>query len=137
MPCASRAAMPSWWNAWPRCAPTTDAIRRASQKHGGCLRCRRPYSDFQTAGENPMSEEDIHAAGMKVRRRILGDTHVDRAVANTTPLNRELQDLLTRYGWGEIWTRPRSEEHTSELQSLMRISYAVFCLKTKKKHFTA
>src|SRR3546814_20765501 len=71
MPCATRAAMPSWWNAWPRCAPTTDAIRRASQKHGGCLRCRRPYSDFQTAGENPMSDEDIHAAGMKVRRRIL------------------------------------------------------------------
>src|SRR3546814_14364429 len=79
MPCATRAAMPSWWNAWPRCAPTTDAIRRASQKHGGCLRCRRPYSDFQTAGENPMSDEDIHAAGMKVRRRILGDAQIGRA----------------------------------------------------------
>lgn len=53
-----------------------------------------------------MSDKDIHAAGMKVRRKILGDAHVDRAVANTTPLNREFQDLLTRYGWGEIWTRP-------------------------------
>src|SRR3546814_2276849 len=103
------------WNAWPRCAPTTDAIRRASQKHGGCLRCRRPYSDFQTAGENPMSDEDIHAAGMKVRRRILGDAHVDRAVANTTPLNREFQDLLTRYGWGEIWTRPGFDYRTRRI----------------------
>ncbi|HEY9550093.1 MAG TPA: carboxymuconolactone decarboxylase family protein [Kiloniellaceae bacterium] len=62
-----------------------------------------------------MSEEDIHAAGMKVRRRILGDAHVDRAVANTTPLNREFQDLLTRYGWGEIWTRPGFDYRTRRI----------------------
>src|SRR3546814_5129494 len=98
--------MPSWGSAWPRCAPTTDAIRRALRKRGGCSRCRRPYSNCQTAGETPVSDKDIHAAGMKVRRKILGEAHVDRAVANTTPLNREFQDLLTRYGRGEIWTRP-------------------------------
>src|SRR3546814_21032077 len=52
---------------------------------------------------------------MKVRRRILGDTQVDRAVANTTPLNREFQDLLTRYGWGEIWTRPGFDYRTRRI----------------------
>ncbi|HEY9539064.1 MAG TPA: carboxymuconolactone decarboxylase family protein [Kiloniellaceae bacterium] len=62
-----------------------------------------------------MSDKDIHAAGMKVRRKILGEAHVDRAVANTTPLNREFQDLLTRYGWGEIWTRPGFDYRTRRI----------------------
>ena len=43
---------------------------------------------------------------MKVRRAVLGDAHVDRAEAATTPFTEEFQDLLTRYAWGEIWTRP-------------------------------
>jgi len=53
-----------------------------------------------------MDERDRHASGMAVRRRVLGDEHVDRAVATTTELTAEFQDLLTRYAWGEIWTRP-------------------------------
>ena len=44
--------------------------------------------------------------GMEVRRAVLGDAHVDRAVAATTELTAEFQDLITRYAWGEIWTRP-------------------------------
>ena len=47
-----------------------------------------------------------HDEGMRVRREVLGDEHVDRAVANTTELTRDFQDLITRYAWGEIWTRP-------------------------------
>jgi 4-carboxymuconolactone decarboxylase len=43
---------------------------------------------------------------MATRRTVLGDAHVDRAVAATTPLTAEFQDLITRYAWGEIWTRP-------------------------------
>ena len=43
---------------------------------------------------------------MEVRRAVLGDAHVDRAVAGTTELTAEFQDLITRYAWGEIWTRP-------------------------------
>jgi 3-oxoadipate enol-lactonase/4-carboxymuconolactone decarboxylase len=43
--------------------------------------------------------------GMKVRREVLGDEHVDRAVAGTTEFTRDFQDLITRYAWGEIWTR--------------------------------
>jgi 4-carboxymuconolactone decarboxylase len=53
-----------------------------------------------------MNENDRHDAGMAVRRQVLGDAHVDRASAQTTSLTAEFQDLITRYAWGEIWTRP-------------------------------
>jgi len=49
---------------------------------------------------------DTHARGMKVRREVLGDAHVDRAVARTTAFTEDFQDLITRYAWGEIWSRP-------------------------------
>ena len=45
-------------------------------------------------------------SGMEVRREVLGDAHVDRAEQERTPLTDEFQDLITRYAWGEIWTRP-------------------------------
>ncbi|WP_365696366.1 4-carboxymuconolactone decarboxylase [Nocardioides sp.] len=44
--------------------------------------------------------------GMKVRREVLGDEHVDRAIAGTTDLTRDFQELITEYAWGSIWTRP-------------------------------
>ena len=47
-----------------------------------------------------------HDDGMRVRREVLGDTHVDRATAATTPFTEDFQDLITRYAWGEVWTRP-------------------------------
>jgi 4-carboxymuconolactone decarboxylase len=50
--------------------------------------------------------ERPHDRGMKVRREVLGDDHVDAAVARTSDFTREFQDLITRYAWGEIWTRP-------------------------------
>jgi len=53
-----------------------------------------------------MNDDEMREAGMAVRRQILGDAYVDRAVANSSPLTREFQDLIVRYGWGEIWTRP-------------------------------
>jgi 4-carboxymuconolactone decarboxylase len=49
---------------------------------------------------------DAHERGMKVRREVLGDAHVDDAVARTTGFTADFQDLITRYAWGEIWTRP-------------------------------
>ena len=52
-----------------------------------------------------MSEEQ-RRLGMEVRREVLGDAHVDRSEKTKTSLNEEFQDLLTRYAWGEIWTRP-------------------------------
>jgi 4-carboxymuconolactone decarboxylase len=59
-----------------------------------------------------MDDEQRRAAGMAKRRQVLGDAHVDRAIAATTPLTAEFQDLITRYAWGEIWTRPGLDLHS-------------------------
>jgi 4-carboxymuconolactone decarboxylase len=56
--------------------------------------------------------EDQRRRGMEVRRAVLGDGHVDRAEEAMTELNRDFQDLLTRYAWGEIWTRPGLDRRT-------------------------
>ena len=55
---------------------------------------------------------DKRQKGMEVRRAVLGNAHVDRAEASRTPLTEEFQDLLTRYAWGEIWTRPGLDRRT-------------------------
>lgn len=62
-----------------------------------------------------MNEKDRHDAGMAVRRQVLGNAHVDRASAQTTPLTAEFQDLITRYAWGEIWTRPGLDVRTRRI----------------------
>ena len=49
---------------------------------------------------------DAAERGMRVRREVLGDAHVDRAVARTTDFTAPFQDLITRYAWGEVWSRP-------------------------------
>ena len=53
-----------------------------------------------------MTDPERAREGMAVRRAVLGDDHVDRAVAGTTPFTAPFQDLITRYAWGEIWSRP-------------------------------
>jgi 4-carboxymuconolactone decarboxylase len=53
-----------------------------------------------------------HERGLRVRREVLGDEHVDRAVERTTEETREFQDFITRYAWGEIWTRPGLDRRT-------------------------
>ena len=50
--------------------------------------------------------------GMRTRREVLGDDHVDLAIANTTDFTAEFQDLITRYAWGEIWNRPGLDRKT-------------------------
>lgn len=65
-----------------------------------------------------MDDHERHSNGMAVRRAVLGDAHVDRAQANLTPLNSEFQDLITRYAWGEIWTRPGLSRHTRSLVTI-------------------
>jgi 4-carboxymuconolactone decarboxylase len=50
-----------------------------------------------------------------VRRAVLGDAHVDRALARSNAFNQEFQELITRYAWGEIWTRPGLPRHTRSL----------------------
>ncbi len=56
--------------------------------------------------------EDRHEDGMQIRREVLGDEHVDRAVAGTTPFTAPFQDLLTRYAWGDVWARPGLDRRT-------------------------
>lgn len=59
-----------------------------------------------------MDDRERHEAGMTVRRQVLGDAHVDRAIANTDEFTADFQDLITRYAWGEIWTRPGLDRRT-------------------------
>ena len=61
---------------------------------------------------------DAYFAGMAVRREVLGDAHVDRAVAATTEFTAEFQDLITRYAWGTIWTRPGLDRRSRSLITL-------------------
>jgi 4-carboxymuconolactone decarboxylase len=62
-----------------------------------------------------MDERDRHEQGLRMRRRVLGDAHVDRALAAASPMTEEFQDLLTRYAWGEIWTRDGFDLRTRRL----------------------
>src|ERR1700733_10141458 len=66
---------------------------------------------FSDRGEL-MDERERHAAGMTIRRQVLGDAHVDRAIARTTPLTAEFQDFITRVVWGEIWQRGELDRRT-------------------------
>jgi 4-carboxymuconolactone decarboxylase len=56
--------------------------------------------------------DPIHERGMKVRREVLGDDHVDASIEQTTPFTADFQDLITRYAWGETWTRPGLDRKT-------------------------
>src|SRR5262245_29466024 len=62
-----------------------------------------------------MDESERLDKGMKKRRQVLGDAYVDRAVARRTEFTAEFQDLLTRYAWGEVWTRDGLDERTRRL----------------------
>ena len=59
-----------------------------------------------------MDEKDRFDKGMARRRQVLGNAWVDRANANKTPLTAEFQNFITRYAWGEVWTRPHFDERT-------------------------
>jgi len=56
--------------------------------------------------EAGMDDTERSVQGMTVRREVLGDAHVDRAVAATTPFTADFQSFITRYAWGDIWSRP-------------------------------
>jgi 4-carboxymuconolactone decarboxylase len=62
-----------------------------------------------------MDNHERYQQGMSVRRAVLGDAHVDRSLTNANDFNREFQDLITRYAWGEIWTRPGLTRHSRSL----------------------
>jgi len=65
-----------------------------------------------------MDDRERFDNGMTVRRAVLGDAHVDRSLAKRNDFNGEFQDLITRYAWGEIWTRPGLPRHTRSLLTI-------------------
>jgi 4-carboxymuconolactone decarboxylase len=60
----------------------------------------------------------MNQEGMAVRRQVLGDAHVDRAVAATTPFTAPFQELITRFAWGEVWSRPGLDRRTRSCVTL-------------------
>jgi 4-carboxymuconolactone decarboxylase len=65
--------------------------------------------------------DPAHERGMKVRREVLGDEHVDAAAARTTDFTADFQDLITRYAWGEIWARPGLDRRTRSCMTLIAL----------------
>ena len=65
-----------------------------------------------------MDDDTRREQGMAVRREVLGNDHVDGAVANTTAFTAPFQDLITRLAWGEIWTRPELDHDTRRLLTI-------------------
>jgi 4-carboxymuconolactone decarboxylase len=65
-----------------------------------------------------MADDDRYQAGMAVRREVLGDAHVDRAVAGTTDFTAGFQDFITRYAWGDVWTREGLDRRTRSCVTL-------------------
>jgi 4-carboxymuconolactone decarboxylase len=68
-----------------------------------------------------MDERERCEKGLSVRRAVLGDAHVDRSIKNRNEFNQEFQDLLTRYAWGEIWTRPGLPRKTRSLLTVVML----------------
>ncbi|WP_394550780.1 MULTISPECIES: 4-carboxymuconolactone decarboxylase [unclassified Pantoea] len=62
-----------------------------------------------------MTQQQRYQQGMTLRRAVLGDAHVERTLENLSPLNDEFQHFISRYAWGEIWTRPGLSRHTRSL----------------------
>lgn len=72
----------------------------------------------QSVSDGERAEITRHDAGMTVRRQVLGDDHVDRAQAQTTPFSADFQTLITEYAWGSIWTRPGLDRRSRSLITL-------------------
>ncbi|MFJ6436248.1 4-carboxymuconolactone decarboxylase [Streptomyces sp. NPDC091416] len=73
---------------------------------------------FAAGARTATDDASRHGAGLAVRRTVLGDAHVDRAVARTTPFTAVFQDFITRYAWGEVWTRPGLDHRTRRCLTL-------------------
>jgi 4-carboxymuconolactone decarboxylase len=65
-----------------------------------------------------LSMENKHEQGMKIRRAVLGDAHVDRAEANKTPFDADFQQFITETAWGTVWSRPGLDHKTRHLLTI-------------------
>ncbi|GAA2079199.1 4-carboxymuconolactone decarboxylase [Microbacterium hatanonis] len=71
-----------------------------------------------TTPDHGSTDAERHAQGMRVRREVLSDAHVDRAVERTTAFTADFQDLITRYAWGDIWSRPALDRRSRSIAVL-------------------
>ena len=82
-----------------------------------------------------MDDRERHERGMAKRRKVLGNAWVDRANAGKTAFNAEFQDFITRYAWGEVWTRPHFDERTRRvlvIGTMMALDkWEEFCLHVR------
>lgn len=81
-------------------------------------RVARLIGEHVGVSAEPITTAEVYAAGMTVRREVLGDAHVDRAVAATTDLTEDFQHMITEYAWGTIWTRPGLDRRSRSLVTL-------------------
>ncbi|MFV2085043.1 4-carboxymuconolactone decarboxylase [Micromonospora sp. LOL_021] len=84
----------------------------------------------------PSSSDPRYDAGMAVRRAVLGDAHVDWAVANTTEFTADFQDFITRYAWGSVWTRDGLDRRTRSCVTLAVLT-ALHCTDELAMHVRA
>ncbi|MBO0938270.1 3-oxoadipate enol-lactonase [Fibrella sp. HMF5335] len=95
-----------------------DALLRTLQTaHLSAIEAADAFADALLSFLSPTSA-GLYDVGMTTRRAVLGDAHVDRATANTTPFTADFQDFITRYAWGDIWTRPGLPRHSRSLITL-------------------
>src|SRR3954454_12934000 len=80
--------------------------------------------------------DDAYEEGMRVRREVLGDAHVDRAVAGTTEFTAAFQEFITRYAWGEVWTRDGLDRRTRSCVTLAVLT-ALQCHEELAMHVRA
>ena len=92
-------------------AEAPEAVARLLREHFLGETTPAGRDDTRTIGE-------IHAAGLAVRREVLGDAHVDRATAAATDFTQDFQDLVTEYAWGGIWTRPGLDRRSRSMVTL-------------------
>jgi 4-carboxymuconolactone decarboxylase len=91
----------------------TVSALKTSRASSGSVPSSRNVTLFTNGKE--ISLDKLYEEGMKVRRKILGDAHVDRAIKNTTAVTQEFQDFIVRSGWGEVWTRPGFDHRTRRI----------------------
>src|ERR1700690_4531272 len=100
-----------WINNAPR-------LQRVATKAGRSDPWALPFQPFQ---ERTMDKQAFDR-GMKIRREVLGDAHVDRSMATADDFNRPLQELITQYCWGEIWSRPGLDRKTRSAINLAMLA---------------
>ncbi|MDQ6895702.1 MAG: 4-carboxymuconolactone decarboxylase [Actinomycetota bacterium] len=99
-------------------AEEPSVVAKLLAQHLGQAAAARPLVDDGPGPAADFDSDALLAAGMQVRRQVLGDAHVDRANAAVTDLTREFQELITRYAWGTIWTRPGLDRQSRSMITL-------------------